>query len=60
MPCSLPPAGYTMFMWNNVMGWPMDELQMFLMEMRKKVLRNRNCHGYMGIRYVVAQKPGGK
>lgn len=46
-------------MWKNVMEWPMDEYQVFLMELRK-VLRykvNRSMHAYMTVRYVCAQKP---
>lgn len=43
-------------MWHNVMGWPKDEYQVFLMTMRK-VLKNKYMHGYMNLRYVYGRKP---
>lgn len=52
-------TGYTTFLWNAVLGWPKDQYQVFLMSMRK-VLRNRNIHGYMAVRYVYGRKPGGQ
>ncbi|EEU44092.1 uncharacterized protein NECHADRAFT_30036, partial [Fusarium vanettenii 77-13-4] len=48
--------GYTLFMWHNVLKWPKDEYQIFLMGMRK-ILANRKVHAYMMVRYVYARKP---
>ncbi|KAK7417722.1 hypothetical protein QQX98_004378 [Neonectria punicea] len=48
--------GYTMLLWNQVMGWGQDEYQVFLMAFRK-ALRNKSLHGYMKLRYVWARKP---
>lgn len=46
-----------MLLWHDVLGWPKAEYQIFLMGMRK-VLRNRQIHGYMSVRYVYGRKPG--
>ncbi|KAF4338324.1 hypothetical protein FBEOM_7789 [Fusarium beomiforme] len=48
--------GYTLLLWNNVLQWPKDEYQVFLMELRK-ALRNRKIHGYFVVRYVYGRKP---
>ncbi|KAJ4329311.1 hypothetical protein N0V84_000206 [Fusarium piperis] len=49
-------SGYTMILWHQVMGWPKDEYQVFLMGMRK-ALRDKRIHSYMNLRYVWARKP---
>ncbi|KAF4459091.1 hypothetical protein FALBO_14151 [Fusarium albosuccineum] len=49
-------AGYTLLLWHNVLNWPKDNYQLFLMGMRK-ALRNRKIHSYMVVRYVYARKP---
>ncbi|KAG4256681.1 hypothetical protein FPRO03_03691 [Fusarium proliferatum] len=41
--------GYTLLLWNNVLQWPKDEYQVFLMQSRK-ALRNRKIHGYFVVR----------
>ncbi|KAI1016176.1 hypothetical protein LB504_009297 [Fusarium proliferatum] len=48
--------GYTLLLWNNVLQWPKDEYQVFLMQSRK-ALRNRKIHGYFVVRYVYGRKP---
>ncbi|KAI5458182.1 S-adenosyl-L-methionine-dependent methyltransferase [Mariannaea sp. PMI_226] len=48
--------GYTLLLWHNVLGWPKDDYQIFLMGMRK-ALRNRKVHSYMKVRYVYGRKP---
>ncbi|KAL0941445.1 Phosphoethanolamine N-methyltransferase 3-like protein 1 [Colletotrichum truncatum] len=48
--------GYTLFMWNNVLQWPKDEYQIFLMSMRKE-LRSRKIHSYMTVKFVYGRKP---
>ncbi|KAJ9157361.1 Phosphoethanolamine N-methyltransferase 3-like protein 1 [Pleurostoma richardsiae] len=48
--------GYTLLMWHNIMGWPKEEYQVFLMSMRK-VLKNKQIHGYFNLRYVYGRKP---
>lgn len=45
-----------MYLWNNVLGWPQDEYQMFLMLMRKEI-RSRKIHSYFYTRYVYGRKP---
>lgn len=49
------PTGYTMFMWNNVLGWPEEEYQIFLMLMRQE-LKSKKIHSYMTVRYVWGRK----
>jgi SAM-dependent methyltransferase len=48
--------GYTLFLWNQLLGWPQDQYQNFLMMFRKE-LRTKGIHGYMTIRYIWARKP---
>lgn len=45
-----------MFIWNNILGWPKEEYQIFLMMMRKE-LKDRKIHAYMTVRYVWGRKP---
>ncbi|KAK7419232.1 hypothetical protein QQZ08_010946 [Neonectria magnoliae] len=49
-------SGYTLLLWHNVLKWPKDDYQIFLMGMRK-ALRNRKVHSYMSVRYVYGRKP---
>ncbi|KAK0627986.1 S-adenosyl-L-methionine-dependent methyltransferase [Immersiella caudata] len=48
--------GYSTFLWNNVLGWPADEHQIFLMSSRQE-LRDRNIHPYFTVQYVYGRKP---
>ncbi|CVL02274.1 related to TAM domain methyltransferase [Fusarium mangiferae] len=48
--------GYTTMMWNDVLKWPKDEYQLFLMSIRKAI-RNPKIHTYMKVRYVYGRKP---
>ncbi|KAF5988685.1 methyltransferase [Fusarium bulbicola] len=48
--------GYTMMVWHQVMNWPEDEYQVFLMNMRK-AFKDKRIHGYMRVRYVYGRKP---
>ncbi|KAM0237044.1 hypothetical protein ACHAP5_009142 [Fusarium lateritium] len=50
--------GYTLMMWQEVLKWPKDEYQLFLMSIRKAI-RNPKIHTYMRVRYVYGRKPGG-
>lgn len=43
-------------MWHDVLGWPKDEYQVFLMNLRKAI-RNPKVHSYMIVRYVHGRKP---
>lgn len=43
-------------MWNNVLGWPADEYQIFLMRTRQE-LKNKKIHSYLKVRYVYGRKP---
>ncbi|KAJ3544750.1 hypothetical protein NM208_g2889 [Fusarium decemcellulare] len=38
--------GYTLMMWQDVLQWPKDEYQLFLMSIRK-AMRDRKIHTYM-------------
>lgn len=48
--------GYTLILWHDIMGWPKDEYQVCLMNMRK-ALNNKCYHAYLNLRYVYARKP---
>ena len=47
--------GYTLMMWHDVVQWPKDEYQVFLMRLRRAI-RNPKVHSYMTVRYVYARK----
>ncbi|KAF5588038.1 demethylmenaquinone methyltransferase [Fusarium subglutinans] len=49
-------ACYTTMMWNDVLKWPKDEYQLFLMSIRKAI-KNPRIHTYMRVRYVYGRKP---
>lgn len=48
--------GYTLFLWHNVLNWPKDDYQLFLMSVRAAI-RNRKVHSYYRVRFVYARKP---
>ncbi|KAM0544534.1 hypothetical protein ACHAPJ_011751 [Fusarium lateritium] len=48
--------GYTLFLWTNVLGWPKDEYQTFLMGMRKVLRNTANIHIYCKYKYVYGQR----
>ncbi|KAJ4129233.1 hypothetical protein NW768_007768 [Fusarium equiseti] len=48
--------GYTLMMWQDVLQWPKDEYQMFLLGIRKAI-KNPKVHTYMKVRYVYGRKP---
>lgn len=43
-------------MWHDLLQWPKDEYQSFLMGLRKG-LQNPKVHSYMTVRYVYGRKP---
>ena len=45
-----------MFMWEQVMRRPLDEMRVFAMNIRKE-LRTRGIHAYIPQRIVYARKP---
>ncbi|KAM0545406.1 hypothetical protein ACHAPJ_011311 [Fusarium lateritium] len=47
--------GYTLMMWKDVVQWPLDEYQVFLMSLRKAI-RNPKVHSYMTVRYIYGRK----
>lgn len=49
-------TGYTLTMWHEVVQWPKDEYQLFLMNLRK-VMRNPKVHSYMIVSYVYGRTP---
>ncbi|SCO17162.1 unnamed protein product [Fusarium fujikuroi] len=48
--------GYTLMAWQQILGWPKDEYQVFLMDMRK-ALRDKKVHSYIRVRFINARKP---
>ncbi|EWG54463.1 hypothetical protein FVEG_12679 [Fusarium verticillioides 7600] len=48
--------GYTLLAWQQILGWPKDEYQLFLMDMRK-ALRDKKVHSYIRVRFLNAHKP---
>ncbi|KAI1379232.1 S-adenosyl-L-methionine-dependent methyltransferase [Hypoxylon crocopeplum] len=48
--------GYTLFLWNTVMGENAPGYQEYLAYMRKE-LKNKKIHGYMRCKYVYGRKP---
>jgi hypothetical protein len=43
-------------MWQQVLGWPADEYQVWLASLRKAI-RNPKVHSYMLVHYVYGRKP---
>ncbi|KAM0544491.1 hypothetical protein ACHAPJ_011785 [Fusarium lateritium] len=48
--------GYTLAMWQEVLGWPKEEYQVLVMDFRKAI-RDPKVHSYMVVRYVYGRKP---
>lgn len=48
--------GYTLMMWQQVLGWPKHEYQVWLASLRKAI-RNPKVHSYMVVHYVYGRKP---
>ncbi|KAM5363321.1 hypothetical protein ACJA88_013632 [Fusarium oxysporum] len=48
--------GYTLMAWQQILGWPRDEYELFLMDMRK-ALRDKKVHSYIRVRFINARKP---
>ncbi|KAH7229996.1 hypothetical protein NW759_015401 [Fusarium solani] len=48
--------GLTLMMWHDLLQWPKDDYQLFLMGLRKG-LQNPKVHSYMTVRYVYGRKP---
>ncbi|KAF5026340.1 hypothetical protein F66182_1548 [Fusarium sp. NRRL 66182] len=48
--------GYTLMLWQDVLQWPKDEYQLFLLGLRK-AFKNPKIHTYMKVRYVYGRKP---
>lgn len=53
---SFSSKGYTLFLWDKLLGWDRTKYQMFLMQLRKEI-RTRNIHSYLAVRYVWGRKP---
>ncbi|KAF4336087.1 phosphoethanolamine n-methyltransferase 3 [Fusarium beomiforme] len=49
-------VGYSQMIWHEVLKWPADEYQVFLMQMPKD-LRNKKLHPYFNVRFVWGRKP---
>ena len=48
--------GFTLFLWDTLLGWDKTEHELFLMQIRKEA-RKRNIHCYFTLRYVWGRKP---
>ncbi|KAI2638000.1 S-adenosyl-L-methionine-dependent methyltransferase [Hypomontagnella submonticulosa] len=48
--------GYTLFLWNTVVGEHTPDYDDYLARMRREI-QNRRIHGYMRCRYVYGRKP---
>lgn len=48
--------GYVLYMWNAVMGWKPDEIQIFIAHLRRQ-LRNPRVHAWYLHRVVYGRKP---
>ena len=48
--------GTIMFMWEQVMRRPIDDMRIFAMNIRKE-LRSRTVHAYIPQRLIYARKP---
>ncbi|KAM5346023.1 hypothetical protein ACJ41O_011884 [Fusarium nematophilum] len=48
--------GITLMMWHDLLQWPKDDYQLFLMGLRKG-MHNPKVHSYMTVRYVYGRKP---
>ncbi|KAF5680743.1 phosphoethanolamine n-methyltransferase 3 [Fusarium circinatum] len=49
-------VGYSQMIWHEVLKWPAEEYQIFLMQVRKD-LRNKKLHPYFKVRFVRGRKP---
>ncbi|KAF4950541.1 hypothetical protein FSARC_13152 [Fusarium sarcochroum] len=49
-------VGYSQLIWHEVLKWPADEYQVFLMQVRKD-LKNKKLHPYFKVRFVWGRKP---
>jgi len=49
-------SGYSLLLWNDVLGWPKEDYQMFLMGTRKAI-RDKSIHSYFKVRIVYGRKP---
>ena len=48
--------GYTLFLWETLLGWDKTQYQIFLMKLRKEI-RMRSIHAYLPVRYIWGRKP---
>ncbi|KAK5662554.1 hypothetical protein OQA88_8466 [Cercophora sp. LCS_1] len=48
--------GYVLYMWNAVMGWPIEEIHAYLRHLRKQ-LSDPSVHAWYQHRVVVARRP---
>ncbi|EXL41650.1 hypothetical protein FOCG_15817 [Fusarium oxysporum f. sp. radicis-lycopersici 26381] len=49
-------VGYSQMIWHEVLKWPAEKYQIFLMQVRKD-LRNKKLHPYFKVRFVWGRKP---
>ncbi|KAM5386936.1 hypothetical protein ACJZ2D_000229 [Fusarium nematophilum] len=51
-------VGYSQMIWHQILKWPADEYEVFLMQVRKD-LKNKKLHPYFKVRHVWGRKPEG-
>lgn len=49
-------TGYSQLIWHEILRWPTDEFEVFMMKVRKE-LKDKNLHPYFQVRYVWGRKP---
>ncbi|KAH6689579.1 S-adenosyl-L-methionine-dependent methyltransferase [Plectosphaerella plurivora] len=49
-------AGYLQLIWHQVVKWPPEEFENFLLQIRQE-LRNKRLHPYVKVRFVWGRKP---
>ncbi|KAF5008198.1 hypothetical protein FDECE_5531 [Fusarium decemcellulare] len=49
-------VGYSQLMWHQILKWPAEEYELFLMQVRKD-LKNKKLHPYFRVRCVWGRKP---
>jgi cephalosporin-C deacetylase-like acetyl esterase len=49
-------SGYTQLIWHEILRWPADEFEVFMMKVRQE-LKDKKLHPYFHVRYVWGRKP---
>ena len=49
-------AGHLQLVWHQILKWPAEEFELFLMQVRQD-LKNKRLHPYVKVRHVWGRKP---